>query len=107
MPHGQQIVYRRLVLVGDLGGQCEDEVEVADRQQVGRARGDPISCRRPLALGTMAVAPRVIGDPAVAVLTTLDMAAEGCRAALLDRRHHLELAKAQVPGIGLRQAAAW
>src|SRR3954454_17605556 len=35
-----------------------------------------------------------------AVLTTLDMAAEGRRAAVLDGRHHLELAKADMPGIG-------
>src|SRR4051812_9672984 len=49
----------------------------------------------------MAVATRVIGNPAVAaLLTTLDMAAERGRAALLDRRHHLELIEAHTPGIG-------
>jgi hypothetical protein len=35
-----------------------------------------------------------------AVLTALDMAAEGRRAALLDGCHHLELAEADVPSIG-------
>ena len=85
----QQVVDHRLVLVrdrGDLGWQGEDQVEVADRQQVGLARGKPIPCRRALALGAMAVATLVVGDPAVAaILAALDMAAEGGRAALLDR----------------------
>ena len=35
-----------------------------------------------------------------AVLASLDMTAEGCRAAMLDRRHDLELMKAQVSGMG-------
>ena len=43
----------------------------------------------------------VVGDPPVAaVLASLDMTAQGCRAAMLDRRHDLELLKAQVPGMG-------
>src|SRR5713226_3805177 len=100
----QQIVDHRLVLVGergDLGRQGEDQVEVADRQQIGLARGEPILRRRTLALGTMPVAARVVGDPAVAaILTALDMTAEGSRAAALDGRHHLELAEAHMPGIG-------
>ena len=47
---------------------------------------------------------RVIGDlriGAVRVLAARDMAAERCRAAVLDRRHHLELAEAHMAGIGL------
>ncbi len=100
----QQVVDHRLVLIGDrgdLGRQCEDHVEVVDRQQVGLARGEPILRRRTLALGTMPVAARVVGDPAVAaILTALDMTAEGSRAAALDGRHHLELAEAHMPGIG-------
>src|SRR6195256_5301498 len=76
-------------------------MEVADRQQIGLARGKPVPRRHALALGAMAVAARVVGDPAVAaILATLDMAAEGGRAALLDRRHHLELAEAYMLGIG-------
>jgi hypothetical protein len=35
-----------------------------------------------------------------AVLASLDMTAQGGRAALLDRRHDLELMKAQVSGMG-------
>ena len=49
----------------------------------------------------MAVATRVVSDAAVAaILATLDMSAECSRAALLDRRHHLELTEAHMPGIG-------
>src|SRR6266853_1934882 len=106
----QQVVDYRLVLIGDrgdLGRQGEDKVEVADRQQIGLARGKPVPCRRALALGAMAVATGVVGDPAVAaILAALDMAAEGSRAAVLDGRHHLELAKAQMPGIGLAPGGA-
>src|SRR6266852_2843229 len=52
----------------------------------------------------MPVAARVIGDlrvGALRVLAARDMAAERCRAAALDRRHHLELAEADMAGIGL------
>ena len=45
----QQVVDERLVLegdVGDLGGQREDDMEVADRQQVGLALGQPGRARR-------------------------------------------------------------
>ena len=95
----QEVVDHRLVLVGDvgdLGRQREDDVEVADRQQIGLARGEPLPCRRALALGAMPVATAVVGDAAVAaVLARLDMAAEGGGAAGLDRRHHLQLAEAR------------
>jgi hypothetical protein len=84
----QQVVDYRLVLVGDwgdLGGQRENYVEVADRQQIGLPVSKPVPCRRALALGAMAAAAGVVGDPAVAaILAALDMAAEGGRAALLD-----------------------
>src|SRR5258706_15721600 len=56
----------------------------------------------------MSIAARVIGDlriAAVLVLAARDMAAERCRAAVLDRRHHLELAEADMAGIGL--APCW
>ena len=76
-------------------------MEIADRQQIGLARGKPVPCRRALALGAMAVAARVVSDAAVAaILATLDMSAERGRAALLDCRHHLELTQAHMPGIG-------
>ena len=49
----QQVVDQRLVVerdVGDLGGQREHDVEVADRQQVGLALGKPCTRGRALAL---------------------------------------------------------
>jgi len=105
----QQVVNLRLVVkgdVGDLGGQCEDHVEVADWQQVGFARGEPLACRCPLALRAVPVAAAVIGDAAVAaVLAAFDMAAECGRPASLDRRHHLELGQAHVPG--MRRTPGW
>src|ERR1700756_4300701 len=49
----------------------------------------------------MAIAARVVSDAAVAaILAALDMAAERGRAALLDRRHDLELSQAHMSGIG-------
>ena len=41
-----------------------------------------------------------------AVLAALDMPAEGRRAAALDRRHHLQLAEADMAGIGLAPCRA-
>jgi hypothetical protein len=81
----KQVVYHDLVLVsdrGDLGRHCEDQGEIADRQQIGLAGGKPVPRRRALAFWAMAVATRVVGDPAVtAILAALDMTAEGGRAA--------------------------
>jgi hypothetical protein len=100
----KHVVHHRLVLVsdrGDLGRHCEDQVKIADRQQIGLAGGKPVPRRRALAFWAMAVATRVVGDPAVAaILAALDMTAEGGRAALLDRRHYPELTQAHMPGIG-------
>ena len=50
----QQVVDRGLVVegdVGDLGGEREDHVEVADRQQVGLACGEPLTGCAPWHLG--------------------------------------------------------
>ena len=100
----QQVVDGGLVVegdVGDLGRQGEDDVEVSDRQQVGLALGQPGARGGALALGAVPVAAAVIGDPPVAaVLAGLDMTAQGGRAAMLDRRHDLELMQAQMPGMG-------
>ena len=100
----QQVVDDRLVLVGDWGDrgwQREDHVEISDRQQIGLAGREPIRRRRALTLWAMAVATRIVGDAAVAaVFAALDMAAEGRRAALLDRRHDLQLTEAHMSGIG-------
>ena len=99
----QQVINHRLVMegdVGDLGGYGEDHVEVADRQQVCLACSEPLTRRRPLTLGAMAIPTAVVRDAAVAaVLAAFDMAAERGRAAGLDRRHHLELGQAHVASI--------
>ena len=107
----QQVVDDRLVLVGDRGdlsGQGEDDVEIADRQQIGLAGGEPIRRRRALTLWAMAIAARVVSDAAVAtILAALDVPAERGRASLLDRRHDLELTQAHSPALALRQSAPW
>jgi len=101
----QQIVDNGLVVigdVGDLGRQGEDEVEVADGQEISFAFGEPVPRRRALAFGAVAIATGVVGDPAVvAVFASFDMAAEGGRAAALNGRHHLELAEADMAGMAL------
>src|SRR5207245_1665301 len=66
------------------------------------ALGKPLLCRCPLTLRAVSVAAAVVGNGRVGtVLAARDMAAESCRAAALDRRHHLELAEAHMAGIGL------
>ena len=101
----QQVVEHRLVLVGDVGNggrQSEHDVIVRDRQQLGLARGEPFPGDRALAFCAMPVTARVVGDGRVgAVLAARDVAAERRGAAALDRRHHLQLVKADMAGIGL------
>jgi hypothetical protein len=55
----QRVVDDRFVLVGDrsdLGRQRENDVEIADRQQIGLAGREPILRRRALTLWAMAIA---------------------------------------------------
>ena len=99
----QQIVDDRLVLpgdVGDLGRQREDDVEIADRKQVGLALGEP--CLRGGALtlrGSAGCDNSCRRREVAAVVAGIDVAAERSRPAVLDRRHDLELGKAQVTGL--------
>ena len=61
----QQVVDDGLVLVGDVGDgrrQREHDMKVRHRQQLGLARGQPVLCRRALALRAMPVAAGVVGD---------------------------------------------
>ena len=99
----EQVVDDRLVAEGDggdFGWQREDDVEVAYREQVRLALGQPGTRRRALALGAVPVAAAVVGDAdQAAVVTSVDVAAESCGATGLDRRHDLELVQAQVPGM--------
>jgi hypothetical protein len=74
---------------------------VRHRQQIGFARVQPLLCRRALALRAMPVAAGIVRDLAVgALLTARNMAAERRGTAALDRRHHLELAEADMAGMG-------
>src|SRR5215467_13813489 len=77
-------------------------MEVGHGQELGIAFGEPLLCGRTLALWAVPVATAVVGNGGVGtVLAARDMAAESRRAAVLDRRHHLELAEADMAGIGL------
>ena len=100
----QQVIDHRLVLprdIRDLRRHAEHDVEVADRQQIGLARRQPGARGSALAPGAMPVAAGVVGDPPVpAVVAGLDVTAQRGGAAVLDRRHDLELAEAEMPGLG-------
>jgi len=101
----QQAVDQSLVLVGELGdrrGQREDHMVVLDRQQIGLTRLEPAPRGTRLALRAVPVAAGVVGDlNLLAGLATQDMSTEQRATALLDSRHHLELAQAQVRGLSL------
>jgi hypothetical protein len=76
----------------------EDDVEIADWQQVGLALGEPSSRGSGLALGAVSVAARVVGDPEVAaVVAAIDVAAQRRRPAGLNRRHDFQLGETKTP----------
>ena len=82
-------------------GQGEDQVEVADRQELGLAFGKPGSGGSPLALRTVPISAAVERDHTmIAVLAGCHVASERRGAAALDGIHHLELAEAQMAGVG-------
>src|SRR5690606_10930451 len=83
-----------------LGGQREDDMEVPDRQEIGLLGLQPCACRRALAPWAVPVAAGVIGDPLMpAVRTGFDVTTESSGTTGLYRRHDLELAEVQVPGM--------
>src|SRR5215831_11541407 len=87
--------------LAELTGAHRCLVMESDRATMHRKCG--YRCRQ-LPITGFAHKARVIGDlrvGAVRVLAARHMAAECCRAAVLDRRHHLELAEADMAGIGL------
>src|ERR1700736_5611914 len=100
----QEIVDDRLVVIGDVAErrrQREHDMEVRHGQQIGFARGKPVLCRRALALRAMPVAATVVRDLGVrALLAARDMSAQSRGTAALDRRHRLQLAEADMAGIG-------
>ena len=101
----QEVVDGGLVLERDRADrrrQGEDDVIIGDRQKLRLAVGEPLPRRRALALRAMAVAAGIVGDAFVrAVLAALDVSAERGGATGLDRRHDLQLAEADVAGVGL------
>jgi hypothetical protein len=101
----QEVVDDGLVLErdgADRRRQGEHDVIVGNRQEFRLALGEPLARRRALALWTMPVAAGIIGDAFMrAVLATLDVSAERRGPATLDRRHHLQLGEADVPGVSL------
>lgn len=80
----------------------EDDVKVRNGQQVGAAGGEPPFLREPLALRTMTIATRVIGEPrGPAAVTRLPMPAQESGAAGRNRPEHhvLDLREAVRPTI--------
>src|SRR3954470_4152167 len=86
----QDAVDRGLILVGDVGDfsrQREHDMEVWHRQEFLLALFQPLTRHGSLTLRTMPIAAGIVADPGMAtllVLTARHMAAEGCRAAVLD-----------------------
>ena len=84
----QQVVDDRLVVIGDVGDgrrHGEDDVEVADRQQLCFTLGEPLLGGCALTFWAMPVAAAVVGDDAVCtVLAARHMAAKRRGTATLD-----------------------
>ena len=82
-------------------------MEVANRDQVGFTLATGARSGA-LAFGAMPIAAAVVGNAQVpAVLAAIDMAAECRRAAVLDRRDHIELGQAGMVGLDGTIAGAW
>src|SRR2546430_2856703 len=87
--------------------QREPRVEVGHWQQLRRALGEPLLCRRALAFWAVPVAAGVVGDGGIgAVLAARDMPVEGCGTAALDRPHHPQMVEADMAGVGLTPGRA-
>ena len=92
---------------GDRGGHGEDDVEVLGGKQVRPAPFQPRGAGQRLTARTVPVSTGVVPDAAMtAVVTLLDMAAEGGGAALLDGRHHAALRRREGgPGLSPKGVA--
>jgi hypothetical protein len=84
-----------LILVGDGGNLFryrKDDVKVLAIEKFGLAALDPLSAGQRLTLRTMAISARPVANALVtALVALLDLSAEGCRSAHLDRRHDAPL----------------
>ena len=106
----QEVVDDFLVLQSQprqLVGDGEDDMHVVDRQQFLAARGEPLVASVGLALRTMPGAAGVERDGLMAALATaIQMAAERCRAAVLDGEEHAEMQPRQPGPVLLDEAVA-
>ena len=93
----QDVVDRCLVVMcdgGDLLRHSEDDTEVRHSEEFGSSVLKPLGTGQRLALWAVAIAAGVVGDALVAAaIALLDMAAESCRATLLDGCHHATLSR--------------
>jgi len=81
--------------------QSEDDVIIGNGQQFGLAFGEPSLGCGGLTLRAVAIAAGVVDDARMrAVFAALDVSAERGGAASLDRRHDLQLAKADMACVG-------
>jgi hypothetical protein len=84
--------------VSDLRWQGKHHVEVLDGQKILHTRLHPVLRRSALALRAVAIATRVIGDVLMVTFCAgRYMPAKRSSAAILNRRHHLQLWQVQVP----------
>ena len=101
----QQGIDHRLVGVGDgtdRRRQGEHHMEIVHRQQIGLTGFEPTPCSTGLALRAMPVSAGVVGDLAIPAGVAVEhMPTQRRAAALLDGRHDLELAQAQVVMLSL------
>jgi hypothetical protein len=93
----QDVVERCLVVMGDGGDLLrhgEDDVEVWHGEEFRSSVLKPLGTRQRLALWAVTIAARVVAGALVAAgIALLDVAAERCRATLLDRRHDATLSR--------------
>src|SRR6476659_6957856 len=71
--------------------QREHHMEIARRQKFFFSGGDPTLARLSLALWTVAITARVIGDGLATTRTDIDMTAESRCTAMEDGPHYLKL----------------
>lgn len=92
------------VLVGDrtnVWRQSEHNMEVRDWQKIRLPVGKPLGARSSLALRTMAIATRVVGNAGcAAVIALLEVAAERGRPARRDGAHDAALDATEMTGVG-------
>lgn len=95
----QQIVNDALVLLSkysELVGNCEDNMRVRNRQKLFASFGQPLLAGTGLTTWTMSVAARIIRNQSMTTLrTTVEMTAQSCGSAALNREQHFQLRPCQ------------